>query len=204
MDDWFALEDFPGYYVNTLGKIKGRRGLIGCPDKKGYVKISPRNRDGKQKTLNVNRLIAQTFIPNPDQLECVDHIDHNPSNNATENLRWLSKQDNIRYKKLVFKKNGMPRGVQLNYYKDGTEFYCAYVGCNGRQKYLGSFANVFDAELRRLNWEHENWGPHLMTFERRMRRGKMRWAKRCIAIQRRRRHTEMLKLIRPIVMSFSE
>ena len=44
----------------------------------------------------LHRIIAQHFIPNPDNLPQVDHIDRNPFNNSIENLRWVSSSDNNR------------------------------------------------------------------------------------------------------------
>lgn len=51
--------------------------------------------DGVKKNYLVHRLVAQTWIPNPDNLSEVDHIDNNPKNNSMNNLQWISKQDNL-------------------------------------------------------------------------------------------------------------
>ena len=52
-----------------------------CLDGKGYYKL-------------IHRLVAEHFIPNPEGLEEVDHIDRNPANFNASNLRWVSRLDN--------------------------------------------------------------------------------------------------------------
>lgn len=48
------------------------------------------------KTRLAHRLVAETFIPNPDNLPEVDHIDGNKQNNNQKNLRWVSHKDNMK------------------------------------------------------------------------------------------------------------
>lgn len=50
--------------------------------------------NGKQKNKSIHRLVAETFLPNPDNLPYVHHIDGNRLNNRLENLKWVSEQEN--------------------------------------------------------------------------------------------------------------
>ena len=56
----------------------------------GYYRIHIRH-----KMYKVHRLVAETFIPNPDNKPLIDHIDRNPSNNDVSNLRWVTHQENM-------------------------------------------------------------------------------------------------------------
>lgn len=56
----------------------------------GYIRCSI-----KGKYYRVHRLVAQAFIPNPDNLPEVDHIDGNKNNNKVSNLRWVSHKKNM-------------------------------------------------------------------------------------------------------------
>lgn len=54
-------------------------------------------RNETPRLYSVHRIVAETFIPNPNNLPCVNHKDENKKNNHVDNLEWCSYQYNIRY-----------------------------------------------------------------------------------------------------------
>lgn len=67
-----------------------------------YVVLSS---NGKCKTLLIHRLVAESFIPNPNNLECVNHKDENKSNNCVNNLEWCNYTYNNTYKNIHLRRN---------------------------------------------------------------------------------------------------
>tara|TARA_R110000823_G_scaffold15091_1_gene49374 strand:+ start:722 stop:1225 length:504 start_codon:yes stop_codon:yes gene_type:complete len=98
MDKFFPIPDFDGYFINKLGVILSKRQkkdriLKPKMEKIGYYRICLM-KDKKKKTMTLHRLIAVTFIPNPDNLPFVDHHDRIRTNNSLVNLSWASRELN--------------------------------------------------------------------------------------------------------------
>ena len=92
------------YQVSNLGNIlslnyrnTGRAELMNpWEDKDGYLKIGLR-KNRKTDFILVHRLVAQTFLPNPDNYPQVNHKDENKANNRVENLEWCDGKYNHNY-----------------------------------------------------------------------------------------------------------
>ena len=95
MEEWRNIEGYLGYQISSLGKVKGLSEKILNPyvSKRGYFVVNL-HLNGKQFQKNIHRLVAETFIPNPNNLECVDHINRNRLDNNKSNLRWVTKKEN--------------------------------------------------------------------------------------------------------------
>ena len=94
------LADFleRGYQIFASGKVLGKRGTylkLGISTS-GYYQISAWNK-GNQKTFLLHRILAEAFIPNPENKAEVNHKDGNKLNNSLENLEWVSRSENIRH-----------------------------------------------------------------------------------------------------------
>ena len=64
-------------------------------DKRGYYSVSLRGDDGLISRLKIHRLVAEAFIPNPNDYKIINHIDGIKSNNCSENLEWCNHQQNM-------------------------------------------------------------------------------------------------------------
>ena len=93
MEIWKQVKGYEGYYeVSDLGNIKSVRANILLSQHikdNGYKKVTFKV-NGKQKSHNVHRLVAETFLPNPNDYKYVNHKDENKLNNRSDNLEWCS------------------------------------------------------------------------------------------------------------------
>ena len=110
---WKDYKNYEGLYqASNLGRmrsldrwVKSKSGSVRlckgkilklCTDKYGYLNVSL-YKNNKVKTYLVHRIIAETFLPNTDNLPCVNHKDENPLNNVVSNLEWCTYSYNNSY-----------------------------------------------------------------------------------------------------------
>lgn len=112
---WKDVIGYEGLYqISNLGNVKsytryvnvshrgysGKRILHGKQlkptDLQGYLVVML-IKEHKYHTCRINRLVAQAFISNPDNLPCVNHKDENKHNNCVDNLEWCTRNYNDNY-----------------------------------------------------------------------------------------------------------
>ena len=111
---WKPIKEFEGYYeVSNIGRVRSlnykRTGkekiLKNIEDYKGYLEVGL-TKNGKRKQFKVHRLVAEAFIPNPENKPCIDHINTVKSDNRVENLRWVTYKENSNNEKTLEKFKG--------------------------------------------------------------------------------------------------
>jgi len=85
-----------GSVISTPSDGKPRRTLKHEVMKRGYRRVSL-SKNGIVKRCQVHRLVAEAFIPNPDNKPHINHIDNTPYNNRVENLEWCTQKENIQH-----------------------------------------------------------------------------------------------------------
>lgn len=111
---WKDIEGYEGVYqISSLGKVKSLKRITRFKNNdrirveeerilkpqithKGYHKIQLR-KNGKTKGHFVHRLVAEAFIPNPENKSTVNHKDGDKLNNFVGNLEWMSNLENMRH-----------------------------------------------------------------------------------------------------------
>lgn len=141
---WAPVPNYERYEVSNKGNARGPNGpLSPYTNGNGYKYLDVFGINGTKKSAKMHRLVAEAFIPNPDRLPQVNHIDEDKANNNVSNLEWCTCQQNIEHtfaKTYVFispdgvettihnltkfcEKNGLQRPNMLKVYK-GQRKHC--------------------------------------------------------------------------------
>lgn len=150
------LNGFKGYQISNTGIIKSLKSnkiLKQRKDKDGYLIINLSN-GSYRNTIRVHKLVAKTFLDNPNNFPCINHKDENKENNNVENLEWCSFAYNLNYNNLRFR-NGIKHSksvIQFDTHKNKIQEFCSIKDakkktginniiacCKGKQKTAGGY-----------------------------------------------------------------
>lgn len=130
---WKDIPNHSGYQVSNLGQIKGKnKKILSGGVKKGYREVILVNNNVRYYKL-VHRLVAEVFIPNPENKPQINHKDGNKLNNSVTNLEWCTASENMKHaykqglqKPLYAKEN--PRAKKVNQYDLQNKLLKCYDG----------------------------------------------------------------------------
>lgn len=158
MIDPVPIKGFESYSVDMLGNVYNRYGkrLRQEVSSNGYLRVSLSSKKHKHKKLLVHRIVAEAFIPNPENKAQVNHKDEKRTNNRVDNLEWVTPIENLNYSNVIEKasvaKHRKVRCITTGVVYDSFKAITAELGlshsnlvacCNGRRKTCGG-----------LKWEY--------------------------------------------------
>lgn len=177
---WKDIPNYEGLYqVSNFGKVKTlkiindkarhpkTKILKQCKNSSGYLIVNLSN-----KTKRTHRLVAEAFIPNPNNYPCVNHKDGNKENNCVSNLEWCTySHNNTEAYRLGLKEGALKNKTGKNYprkvyvigmYKDGNLIEKFYGSGEVKRKYnfypiaiinccKGKYKKMYGYEWRFIN-----------------------------------------------------
>ena len=166
-EEWRDIKGYEGrYQISSLGRVYSfyKKDILKLAKHTGgYLQIGL-YKDGKSKTLTVHKLVAEAFIPNPNNYKEINHKDENKQSNCVDNLEWCDRKYNLNYGTAkdrmirTQKRNGKTKGSKspssrkvqcittgrkFNCIKEAAEYYCinSYTNitmcCQGKKKSAG-------------------------------------------------------------------
>ena len=164
-EEWRNIDEFPDYKISNFGRVMNNKtGYIKKPSigKRGYYVYSMQ-KDGKSYLRTTHIMLARSFIPNPQNLEQINHIDGNKLNCSIENLEWVSPRDNMLHarKMGLHKSDGDKETAQ--YSLDGNQLINVYKSASEAARQTGlSRSNI--CSVARGNTREKSCGGYIWRY----------------------------------------
>ena len=156
---WKDIEGYEGLYqVSNLGRVKSLKRITKIPNamrKQDEKIIKPKTtgyyyhvklcKNGQVKNFTIHRLVAKTFIPNPENLPCINHKDENKLNNVVSNLEWCTYKYNNNYGNRV-QKASQKQQKQINQYDLRDNFIKCWNSINEAIRFYKN-RHIWDASV---------------------------------------------------------
>lgn len=148
---WKEVKNYEKYEVNTNGEIRNKKTKkILKPEitkKWGYLRVRLYLDNSKSKHELVHRIVANTFLDNPNNFPEINHKDENKTNNCVSNLEWCTAQHNSMYSKgkpIIMIYPGKRYGKTFNCIMEaeritGIDNTSIVRCCKGKQKHAGGY-----------------------------------------------------------------
>lgn len=153
VEEFHVIKDHENYEVSNLGNIRNTKtGRILKPHvtNGGYCNVSL-----NRKLKLIHQLVAKSFLENPNNLEVVDHINNDKTDNSVNNLRYATIQQNCRNKILSSNNTSGYKGV--SWYKP-LHKWKASITIDKKKNHIGYFCTIEEALNARLKAVEQHFG----------------------------------------------
>jgi hypothetical protein len=160
------IKGFEDYVITEEGKVFSRKTnsyMTTTLSSRGYPRVRLSN-NGKRYTKTVHRLVAESYIPNPENKPQVNHIDGCKTNNSIFNLEWCTSSENLKHAFKLGLRDGKGENhsqAKLNEVK--VRVIKRMIEGNVKQKDIAGFFNIHFGTVSAIKkkniWSHvENGG----------------------------------------------
>ena len=160
-----SIDGYNKYAISTFGRVKNvKTGKIlkARNDKYGYLRVNLYEYR-VMKTHRIHKLVANAFIDNPNNKQCVDHKNNDKTNNHINNLRFATYKENNQNSKLSIKNTSGAKGISWN---KKVKKWRAHIKIDGISIHIGYYDNIEDAKTARVNKANEAFGVYTNACEK--------------------------------------
>jgi hypothetical protein len=143
------IPDIEGYQVTRQGQVLNKKGyVLKANVQHGYERLTIwKTENGWKKPVRyrVHRLVAEAFVPNPENKPYVNHMDGNKRNNDASNLEWVTNRENVLHN---IRSGGNRKNVILHFMNPETGDTMVFHSMNSAARHFGkSCATIWGASL---------------------------------------------------------
>ena len=160
-----SIDGYKSYAISTFGRVKNvKTGKIlkARNDKYGYLRVNLYEYR-VMKTHKIHRLVANAFIDNPNNKQCVDHKNNDKTNNHINNLRFATSNENQHNRKLSNNNTSGYKGI--SWHKRVKKWY-AQIKIDGISIHIGYYDDLDDAKTARINRANQAFGIYTNACEK--------------------------------------
>jgi hypothetical protein len=152
MEDWRPINNYPNYFISSLGRVKRNNKIRKQSLARGYLQLSL-CKNGILENFRIHQLVANHFLPNWNNYKMIDHLNRDKLDNRVVNLRWCNGSINSINKGKRSNCSSKYKGV---FFCNSRNKWTACIRRNGKCKTIGRFETEDDALLELNRYIRDN------------------------------------------------